>query len=76
MIVTYRKIDTMNCGILLVAIMPVQAAELRRQNKIYLPFLVRKSFRTAQGRLSRTVCNISAAAKDTRVDRSTLSGKT
>ena len=42
-----------------VAIMFVQATQSRRQNKTYISYLVRESFRTAQGPRSRTVCNSS-----------------
>jgi hypothetical protein len=38
----------------------VQATKSKRQNKTYLSYLVRESFRTSQGPRSRTVCNISA----------------
>ena len=36
----------------------VQATKSRRQNKTYVSYLVRESFRTSQGPRSRTVCNI------------------
>ena len=38
----------------------VQVTKSRRGAKIYLTYLVRESFRTAQGPRSRTVCNITA----------------
>jgi hypothetical protein len=38
----------------------VQATKSRRQDKTYVSYLVRESFRTSQGPRSRTVCNISA----------------
>ena len=38
----------------------VQATKSRRQNKTYVSYLVRESFRTSEGPRSRTVCNISA----------------
>ena len=38
----------------------VQATKSKRQNKTYVSYLVRESFRTSQGPRSRTVCNISA----------------
>lgn len=45
---------------LFVASMFVQTTRSRRQNKTYVSYLVRESFRTSQGPRSRTVCNISA----------------
>jgi transposase len=60
-----------------VAIMFVQATQSRRQNKTYVSFLVRESFRTAQGPRSRTVCNISALPQEVReLIAAALSGKT
>jgi transposase len=44
----------------------VQATKSRRQNKTYISYLVRESFRTAQGPRSRTVCNISALPPEVR----------
>jgi transposase len=59
-----------------VAIMFVQATQSRRQNKTYVSYLVRESFRTPQGPRSRTVCNISALPPEVRVLIATaLSGK-
>src|ERR1700757_4030276 len=49
-----------------VAIMFVQATTSRRQNKTYVSYLVRESFRTPQGPRSRTVCNITALPAQTR----------
>ena len=49
-----------------VAIMFVQATKSRRQNKTYVSYLVRESFRTSQGPRSRTVCNISALPPEVR----------
>src|SRR5262249_10664544 len=43
-----------------VAIMFVEATQSRGQNKTYVSYLVRESFRTPQGPRSRTVSNISA----------------
>jgi DDE family transposase len=55
----------------------VQATKSRRQNKTYVSFLVRESFRTAQGPRSRTVCNISALPPEVReLIAAALSGKT
>src|SRR4030088_3522515 len=60
----------------LVAIMFVQATKSRRQNKTYLSYLVRESFRTSQGPRSRTVCNISALPSEVRdLVAAALSGK-
>src|ERR1700730_14737592 len=60
----------------LVAIMFVQATKSRRQNKTYVSYLVRESFRTAQGPRSRTVCNISALPSEVRdLVAAALSGK-
>jgi hypothetical protein len=54
-----------------------QATKSRRQNKTYVSFLVRESFRTAQGPRSRTVCNISALPPEVRdLISAALSGKT
>ena len=38
----------------------MQVTKSRRGAKVYQTFLVRESFRTAQGPRSRTVCNITA----------------
>jgi transposase len=55
----------------------VQATKSRRQNKIYVSYLVRESFRTSQGPRSRTVCNISALPPEVRnLIAAALSGKT
>ena len=55
----------------------VQATKSRRQNKTYVSYLVRESFRTSQSPRSRTVCNISALPpRCVDLARSTLSGKT
>src|SRR6202051_2775293 len=60
-----------------VAIMFVQATKSRRQNKTYVSYLVRESFRTAQGPRSRTVCNISALPPEVReLVAAALSGQT
>jgi transposase len=60
-----------------VAIMFVQATTSRRQNKTYVSYLVRESFRTPQGPRSRTVCNISALPPEVRdLIATALSGKT
>ena len=60
-----------------VAIMFVQATKSRRQNKTYVSYLVRESFRTPQGPRSRTVCNISALPPELRdLIATALSGKT
>src|SRR5262249_12679521 len=60
-----------------VAIMFVQATQSRRQNKTYVSYLVRESFRTPQGPRSRTVCNISALPPELRdLIAQALSGKT
>jgi SWI/SNF-related matrix-associated actin-dependent regulator 1 of chromatin subfamily A len=54
----------------------VQATQSRRQNKTYVSYLVRESFRTPQGPRSRTVCNISALPKEVRdLIAQALSGK-
>jgi transposase len=61
---------------ILVAIMFVQATQSRRQNKTYISYLVRESFRTAQGPRSRTVCNISPLPAEVReLIAAALSGK-
>ena len=44
----------------------VQATKSKRQNKTYVSYLVRESFRTSQGPRSRTVCNISALPQEVR----------
>jgi len=44
----------------------VKATKSRRTNKTYISYLVRESFRTAQGPRSRTVCNISALPPEVR----------
>lgn len=44
----------------------LQATRSKRQNKTYISYLVRESFRTAQGPRSRTVCNISALPAEVR----------
>src|SRR6476619_1654926 len=49
-----------------VAIMFFQATKSKRQNKTYVSYLVRESFRTSQGPRSRTVCNISALPPEVR----------
>ena len=55
----------------------VQSTKSRRQNKTYVSYLVRESFRTSQGPRSRTVCNISALPPDVRdLVAAALSGKT
>ena len=55
----------------------VQATESRRQNKTYVSYLVRESFRTSQGPRSRTVCNISALPPQVReLVAAALSGQT
>src|SRR6266481_4529598 len=60
-----------------VAIMFVQATKSRRQNKTYVSYLVRESFRTSQGPRSRTVSNISALPPEVRdLVAAALSGKT
>src|ERR1700688_3920022 len=60
-----------------VAIMFVQATKSRRQNKTYVSYLVRESFRTSQGPRSRTVCNISALPPEVReLIAAALSGQT
>jgi hypothetical protein len=54
----------------------VQATQPRRQNKTYVSYLVRESFRTAQGPRSRTVCNISSLPAELRqLIAAALSGK-
>src|SRR6476660_9423670 len=64
------------CSIL-VAIMFVQATKSKRQNKTYVSYLVRESFRTSQGPRSRTVCNISALPPAVReLVAAALSGQT
>ena len=60
-----------------VAIMFVQSTKSRRQNKTYVSYLVRESFRTSQGPRSRTVCNISALPPEVRdLVAAALSGQT
>src|SRR6266481_1301524 len=60
-----------------VAIMFVQATKSRRQNKTYVSYLVRESFRTSQGPRSRTVSNISALPPEVcDLVAAALSGKT
>src|ERR1700761_1625134 len=60
-----------------VAIMFVQATKSKRQNKTYVSYLVRESFRTSQGPRSRTVCNISALPTEVReLVAAALSGQT
>src|SRR3979411_438246 len=55
----------------------VQATKSRRQNKTYVSYLVRESFRTSQGPRSRTVSNISALPPEVRdLVAAALSGKT
>src|ERR1700674_1143599 len=55
----------------------VQATKSKRQNKTYVSYLVRESFRTSQGPRSRTVCNISALPPEVReLVSAALSGKT
>ena len=55
----------------------VQATKSKRQNKTYLSYLVRESFRTSQGPRSRTVCNISALPPAVReLVAAALSGQT
>jgi len=55
----------------------VQATKSRRQNKTYVSFLVRESFRTSEGPRSRTVCNISALPPEVReLVAAALSGQT
>ena len=55
----------------------VQATTSRRQNKTYVSYLVRESFRTSQGPRSRTVCNISGLPSEVRdLISAALSGKT
>jgi transposase len=55
----------------------VQATQSRRQNKTYVSYLVRESFRTSQGPRSRTVCNISALPPEVRgLIAAALNGKT
>jgi len=44
----------------------VQATKSKRQNKTYVSYLVRESFRTSEGPRSRTVCNISALPPEVR----------
>src|SRR5258705_12079726 len=56
-IVFYACCHATICSIF-VAIMFVQATKSRRQNKTYVSYLVRESFRTSQGPRSRTVSNI------------------
>ena len=55
----------------------VQATKSRRQNKTYVSYLVRESFRTSEGPRSRTVCNISALPPEVRdLVAAALSGQT
>jgi transposase len=55
----------------------VQATRSRRQNKTYVSYLVRESFRTFEGPRSRTVCNISALPPEVRdLVAAALSGQT
>lgn len=55
----------------------VQATQSKRQNKTYVSYLVRESFRTPQGPRSRTVCNISALPPEVRdLIGAALSGRT
>src|SRR6201995_2797839 len=55
----------------------VQATKSKRQNKTYVSYLVRESFRTSQGPSSRTVCNISALPPEVReLVAAALSGQT
>jgi transposase len=55
----------------------VQATRSRRQNKTYVSYLVRESFRTSEGPRSRTVCNISALPPEVRdLVTAALSGQT
>jgi transposase len=55
----------------------VQSTKSRRQNKTYVSYLVRESFRTSRGPRSRTVCNISALPPEVRdLVAAALSGKT
>jgi transposase len=44
----------------------VQATRCKRGDSTYLTYLVRESFRTAQGPRSRTICNITALPPQTR----------
>jgi transposase len=55
----------------------VQATRSRRQNKTYVSYLVRESFRSSEGPRSRTVCNISALPPEVRdLVAAALSGQT
>ncbi len=55
----------------------VQATKSKRGQKTYVSYLVRESFRTANGPRSRTVCNISALPLEVReLIAAALSGKT
>src|SRR5438876_2426052 len=55
----------------------VQATKSKRQNKTYVSYLVRESFRTSEGPRSRTVCNISALPPEVRdLVAAALSGQT
>ena len=55
----------------------VQATKSKRQNKTYVSYLVRESFRTSQGPRSRTVCNLSALPPQVReLVAAALSGQT
>src|ERR1700760_3908231 len=72
----YACIYSILCSIC-VAIMFVQATKSRRQNKTYVSYLVRESFRTSEGPRSRTVCNISALPPEVRdLVAAALSGQT
>src|SRR5580692_3766288 len=74
--VFYTCIGLIFCSIC-VAIMFVQATKSKRQNKTYVSYLVRESFRTSQGPRSRTVCNISALPPEVReLVAAALSGQT
>jgi transposase len=55
----------------------VQATKSKRQNKTYVSYLVRESFRTPNGPRSRTICNITALPTELRdLVAKALSGKT
>lgn len=55
----------------------VQATKSRRNGKTYVTYLVRESFRTADGPRSRTVCNISKLPDEVRkLVAESLSGRT
>jgi hypothetical protein len=54
----------------------VQATKSKRGDKVYTSYLIRESFRTAQGPRSRTICNISALPESLReLITDSLSGK-